>query len=159
MPPGPVRRAWPCAAVLLALAARPAAAQPADQQPIVVAIAGPCVLSLNGRSAPCSGVAYMAFPENHRINFTAAAGQAGWAFSGLSDERDEGRYTLTVDSVLGPGGRMAAQGECDMEVDEDGRTVDSIDCQAATAGGALRLQASGDIVGGDEDEDDDGAMV
>lgn len=127
--------------------------------PIVVDIDGPCELTLNGKAVECSGVSYMAFPGNHRINFTATTADAGFAFSGDDDDDEDGDYTLALDSVLSPAaGRLAAQGECSMDVAEDRRTVNSITCVAATTSGEIRLTASG-VVSDDDDGDDDDATT
>ncbi len=128
----------------------------ASDRAIVVTIVGPCELSLDGKPVDCSGVAYMAFPATHRINFTAVTSRAGWAFSGQEDDNDDGDYTLTLDSVLDPAaGRVEAEGECEMRVDEDKRTVRSIECNAMTPSGVVQLKASGVIADADDDDDDD----
>ncbi len=144
-------------ALALTLAIAPGArAQDDSDQSIVVTIVGPCELTLAGRPVDCSGVAYMAFPATHRINFTAVTQTAGWAFSGEEDDNDDGDYTLTLDSVLTPAaGRVEAEGECQMQVDQDRRTVRSIDCNAKTDAGVMRLKASGVIAEADDDDDDD----
>jgi hypothetical protein len=144
-------------ALVLALAGVPASAQ--QQDAIVVNIAGPCQLVLGGRSMGCVGVAYMAFAGTHRIDFTAVTSQSSWAFSGEEDANDDGRYSLTVDSVLSPqAGRVEADGECTMDLAEDRRTVRGLECQAMTPAGPLTLKASGRVVsaaGGDDDDGDD----
>jgi len=151
-----------CAAALgLAGVAGAALAQDDDApagRPIVVAINGPCVLTVDGKPQACRGVAYMAFPSNHRIDFTAITGTAGWAFSGDEDQNNDGAYVLALDSVLTPSaGRIDADGECDMQVGQDGRTVTSLRCEAATDDGDLVLEASGVIsVDDGDDPDDDG---
>ncbi len=151
---------WTAGAALAALVLRAASGHAQDPKSVVVNISGPCELVLDGRTVSCSGVAYMAFPETHRIDFTALTSQSGWAFSGAEDENDQGRYSLTLDSVLSPdAGRLEADGECNMQVAEDGRTVRSIDCEAKTAAGDLALKASGvaSTEGGtDDDGEDDG---
>ncbi|HEY4031479.1 MAG TPA: hypothetical protein VGM25_14115 [Caulobacteraceae bacterium] len=126
--------------------------------PVVVDINGPCMLTVKGQATPCRGVAYMVFPSNHRIDFTAITETAGWAFSGEDDENQDGRYALELDSVLNPGsgGRAEAQGRCEMQVAEDRRTVKSLDCRAMTEDGEMRLEASGTIAVEDEDDDSDG---
>ena len=150
-----------CAAALgLACAAGAARAQDDDDapatRPIVVNINGPCVLTIDGRPQACRGVAYMAFPSNHRIDFTAITGTAGWAFSGDEDQNNDGAYVLALDSVLTPSaGRIDADGECDMQVGQDGRTVTSLRCEAATDDGDLVLEASGVISVDDQDDGDD----
>jgi hypothetical protein len=117
--------------------------------PIVVNIVGPCVLTVGDRTIPCRGVAYMAFPSNHRINFTAITDTAGWAFSGEEDDNEDGDYALAVDSVLGPtAGRVEADGACDMQMADDRRTVTSLECRAETDQGDLTLRASGTVVAG-----------
>jgi hypothetical protein len=137
-------------------AAAPSAMAQDDAQPVLITIQGPCVLALNGRPLQCAGVAYMAFPATHRIDFTALTEQAGWAFSGDQDQNDDGHYTLAVDSVVNPrAGRVQAQGQCAMVVAEDGRTVDSIECQARTPAGVMMLKASGKAQTGADDDDDD----
>lgn len=151
-----------CAAVLLAgFAAGGAQAQDdgdGADAPVVVKIDGPCLLSMNGRTETCGGVAYMAFSANHRIDFTAITNAAGWAFSGRQDGNDGGRYVLGLDSVLSPSaGRVQAHGECSMQVDDDGATVRSLECRAVTGAGELMLKASGTIAPDDQDDDaDDG---
>src|SRR6202012_490325 len=75
----------------------------ASAAPIVVDIDGPCTLTVGGREISCRGVAYMVFPSNHRIDFTAITDTAGWAFSGEDDENQNGVYALDLDSVLNPG--------------------------------------------------------
>jgi hypothetical protein len=149
-------------AVALALAASavlaPARGRAQSQTPpIVINIDGPCALALNGQASECAGVAYMAFPDTQRIDFTAVTAQAGWAFSGEADANDDGHYTLTLDSVVSPqAGRIEAQGECDMDIAEDGKTVRSIDCRARTSAGVMQLKASGVArTGADDDDDDD----
>ncbi len=113
--------------------------------PIVVNIDGPCALTVDDMDVPCRGVAYMVFPSNGRIDFTAITQTAGWSFSGENDDNEDGDYALEIDSVLGPSaGRVEADGECDMQVAEDRRTVMSLECQAATDQGELTLHASGD---------------
>jgi hypothetical protein len=151
-----------CAALLvLAFAASGARAQDDDgddsaSAPLVVTIDGPCSMTVAGRNLACSGVAYMLFPSNHRIDFAAVTGNSGWAFSGEEDDNDEGQYALSVDSVVGPSGsRIEAEGECDMVVGEDKRSVESLECRAATAAGEFVLKASGAISAGDDDSDDD----
>ena len=145
----------PACALALALivAASAALAQDDDdgpaQPPIVVNIVGPCALTVGGQTVPCRGVAYMAFPSNHRINFTAITETAGWAFSGEEDDNEDGDYALAVDSVLGPSaGRVEADGECDMQMAEDRRTVTSLECRADTDDGELTLRASGTVAAG-----------
>ena len=114
--------------------------------PIVINIDGPCALTVDGHDVPCHAVAYMAFPSNHRINFTAITETAGWAFSGEEDDNQDGDYALDLDSVLGPSaGRVEAEGECDMAVAADRRTVTSLECHAETEDGELTLRASGTI--------------
>ena len=133
-----------------------ARAQDGSDQSIVVTIVGPCELTLAGRPVGCNGVAYMVFPATHRINFTAVTQTAGWAFSGEEDDNDDGDYTLTLDSVLTPSaGRVEAEGECEMQVGEDKRTVRSIDCTAETDAGVIQLKASGVIAAADDDDDDE----
>ncbi len=149
-----------CAALIFAFAAGGARAQDdgdnAAADPIVVNIVGPCVLTIGDMTQDCRGVAYMAFPSNHRIDFTAITETAGWAFSGEQDDRDGSSYTLTLDSVLSPSaGRSEADGECDLEVAEDGRTVTSLHCEASTDDGDLMLDASGAITVDDRDDGDD----
>lgn len=127
--------------------------------PLVVDINGPCTLTVKGQAIPCRGVAYMVFPSNHRIDFTAITEAAGWAFSGNDDQNQNGRYALTLDSVLNPAsGRYDADGRCQMQVAEDRRTVTSLDCRASTADGEFTLKASGTIAVEDtgDDQDDDG---
>jgi hypothetical protein len=154
-------RASVCGAVLCAALAGAALAQDDDgdapaASPIVVNINGPCVLTVDDKPQACRGVAYMAFPSNHRIDFTALTETAGWAFSGDEDQNDDGAYTLALDSVLTPSaGRLDADGECDMQVGEDGRTVMSLRCEASTDDGDLVLQASGAISVDDRDDGDD----
>jgi hypothetical protein len=153
-----------CAAgIALALMAPAAHAQDDDEDdagpaapPLVVTINGPCSISVAGRSLACTGVAYMVFPSNHRIDFAAITGQSGWAFSGEEDDDDEGDYALTVDSIVGPSGaRIEADGECDMQVGQDRRSVESLECNASTDAGDFVLKASGAIGGGEQDERDD----
>ena len=138
---------------------------PGDR-PLTVRIAGPCTIGLDGREADCRGVIYMAFPSSGRIDFTAVTSGMGIAFSGETDENEDGSYTLTLDSVVSPqAGRMDAEGECEMDVEKDGRTVRSIACEANTDAGALTLEASGliaaadlgdtDKITNDDDPDDD----
>ena len=151
------RRVAACA-TLLALALTSGARAQDDggpaSPPVVVTINGPCSMTIAGRSLACSGVAYMVFPSNHRIDFAAITGQSGWAFSGEEDDDEDGDYALTVDSILGPSGaRIEAKGECDMQVGEDRRSVDSLECHASTDSGDFVLTASGDI-GGEQDESD-----
>ena len=130
--------------------------------PVVVDINGPCLLTVKGQDVPCRGVAYMVFPSNHRIDFTAITETAGWAFSGEDDANRGGRYTLALDSVLNPAsGRFDADGRCEMQVADDRRTVTSLDCRASVEGGDFSLRASGTIAvedTGDDEEDgpDDG---
>ena len=152
------------AACILALAFGPAPAQDdegedsdeATAAPIVVAIDGTCRLTVKGQDVACSGVAYMVFPGNHRIDFTAITETAGWAFSGEEDANQDGRYTLELDSVLNPSSsRLEAEGRCEMQVSEDRRTVTSLQCRASTEDGEFTLQASGMISAEDEDEDED----
>jgi hypothetical protein len=153
------------AACALALALGPAAARAQDEDddddgpaaPIVVQINGPCALTVDGRDTPCRGVAYMAFPSNHRIDFTAITETAGWAFSGEDDENEGGRYALEIDSILNPdAARLDADGECRMQLADDRRTVQSLDCRAMTDQGELTLKASGVIAVDDPDAGDDG---
>lgn len=130
-------------------------------QPIVVEINGPCALTVEGRDTPCRGVAYMAFPANHRIDFTAITETAGWAFSGEDDHNQGGRYALQLDSILNPAaGRLGAEGQCSMQLADDHRSVQSLDCRAKTDEGELTLKASGVIAidnpDDDGDDDDDG---
>jgi hypothetical protein len=145
-------------ALVLALAALASASGPAqaETQPIVINIDGPCAMALNGRATECAGVAYMVFPDNHRIDFTAISGQAGLAFSGEADSNEDGHYTLTLDSVVSPrAGRLDAEGECSMDLEEDGVTVRAIECRAQTSAGVMQLKASGVARTGDGDDDDD----
>lgn len=149
------------AAVVLACGASRALAQDDDDgdegpaaQPIVVQIQGPCALTVGGKSVDCQGVAYMVFPSNGRIDFTAISGDSGWAFSGEDDDNEDGQYALTLDSVLGPSAaRLDAEGECDMEVAQDKRTVRSLECTASTDQGDLTLRASGVIAVNDDEGD------
>jgi hypothetical protein len=131
-----------------------------DAAPLVVDITGPCMLTVKGESIPCRGVAYMVFPSNHRIDFTAITDTDGWAFSGDDDTNRDGRYGLALDSVLNPGSeRLDADGRCEMRVDPDRRTVMSLECRARTAEGEVTLKASGTIAvedPGDDGDDDDG---
>jgi hypothetical protein len=132
----------------------------APAAPLVVDIEGPCILSLQGASIPCRGVAYMVFPSNRRIDFTAITDTAGWAFSGGDDDDRDGRYALALDSVLNAGtGRIAADGRCEMQLAADHRTVTSLDCRARTEAGEFTLKASGTIevetTGNDEDDGPD----
>ena len=128
--------------------------------PIVINIDGPCALMVDGHPAPCQGVAYMAFPSNHRIDFAAITDNAGFAFSGEDDENQDGRYALAVDSVVAPVvGRVDAEGECEMVLSEDKQAVTSLSCRADTDQGVMTLRASGVISvadSGDDDDDDDG---
>ncbi len=154
--PRPFRRALlALAACVLALAFGPARAQDDDDgdddaaAPVVIDIDGPCVLTIKGQAVPCRGVAYMVFPSNHRIDFTAITDTAGWAFSGDDDNDRDGRYALTLDSVLNPNsGRLEAQGRCQMQVAEDRRSVTSLECRASTEDGEVTLKASGHDLGG-----------
>jgi len=140
---------------LVAGASLPARAQDRSQ-PIVINIEGPCVVALNSQQVQCSGVAYMAFPATGRIDFTAVTDQTGWAFSGDQDANDDGHYTLMLDSVVSPrAGRIQAEGQCEMDIDGDGKTVTGIACQARTAAGVMLLKASGVADTGDDDDDDD----
>jgi hypothetical protein len=128
--------------------------------PLVIDIEGPCILSLQGQSLPCREVAYMVFPSNHRIDFTAITDTAGWAFSGEEDDDRDGRYALALDSVLNAGtGRIEADGRCEMVLAADHRTVTSLDCRAKTEAGEFTLRASGNIeveeTGNDEDDGPD----
>ncbi len=166
--PAPFRRALGLAACVLAMSVAFAAGARAqdddgddsddDAVPIVVDIDGPCVLTVKGETIPCRGVAYMVFPSNHRIDFTAITETDGWAFSGDDDNNRDGRYGLALDSVLDPGSeRLNADGRCEMRVDQDRRTVMSLECRASTADGEVTLKASGTIEvedPGDEDDDD-----
>jgi hypothetical protein len=126
--------------------------------PLVIDINGPCTLTVKGQVIPCKGVAYMVFPSNHRIDFTAITDEDGWAFSGDDDSNRDGRYALALDSVLDPGSeRLDAAGGCEMRVADDRRSVMSLECHASTKAGELTLKASGTIEvedPGDDDEDD-----
>jgi hypothetical protein len=153
-----------CAALLtLAFAASGARAQDDDEDdggpaspPIVVTISGPCAMSVGGRNLACSGVAYMVFPSNHRIDFAAITGQTGWSFSGEDDDDDDGDYALTVDSIVGPSGaRIEADGACEMMVGEDRQSVESLECRASTDAGDFVLTASGVIADDEADDGDD----
>ena len=142
-------------ALILPVFSFPSAAMAQDDDtpgdlPLVVQIAGPCTIGLDGQEADCRGVTYMAFPSTGRIDFAALTPGMGIAFSGETDENEDGSYTLTLDSVVSPeAGRMKAEGECEMDVEKDGRTVRSIACEAATEAGALTLEASGLIAAAD----------
>jgi hypothetical protein len=129
-----------------------------DAAPLVVDINGPCSLTVEGQTISCKGVAYMVFPSNHRIDFTAITEEDGWSFSGDSDDDREGRYRLALDSVLDPGDdRLDADGRCEMRVADDRRSVMSLECRANTKAGPVILKASGAIEVedlGDDDEDD-----
>jgi hypothetical protein len=126
-----------------------------DRGAIVVQIDGPCLLTVEGRVQACHGVAYMAFPSTHRIDFTALTGETGWAFSGEDDVDDDAGYILAVDSVLDPSAeREQADGQCRMTVSADHRTVTSLQCRASTHDGVVILKASGTATADDEDEDD-----
>jgi hypothetical protein len=130
-----------------------------DASAIVVDINGPCVLTLKGETIPCRGVAYMVFPSNHRIDFTAITDQDGWAFSGDTDDNEDGHYALAVDSVVNPGSdRLEAEGRCEMQLADDRRTVTSLVCRASTEDGEFTLKASGATAVEDtgDDNDDDG---
>jgi hypothetical protein len=152
------------ALALAAFASAPAWAQSQTQTPpIVINIEGPCAMALDGRAADCAGVAYMVFPANHRVDFTAITDQAGLAFSGEEDSNQGGRYTLTLDSVVSPrAGRLQAEGRCVMDLEEDGVTVRAIECRAQTSAGVMQLKASGVARSGDgsddDDDDDDGPV-
>ena len=132
------------------------------ERPLVVRIAGPCAMGLDGQETDCRGVAYMAFPSSGRIDISALGAGMDLAFSGEADDNEDGSYTLTLDSVISAGGgRTDADGECQVEVEKDGRTVTSIACQADTDGGTLTLDASGlisasDIGDADKAADEDG---
>jgi hypothetical protein len=150
-------------ALALAFSASAARAQDDDDDdgqaspPIVVSINGPCALMVDGKDVPCRAVAYMVFPSNHRIDFAAITDNAGFAFSGEDDQNHDGQYALDVDSVVAPSaGRVDAEGECDMTIAEDKRTVKSLSCRATTDQGVMTLRASGAITAGDSDDDDDG---
>jgi hypothetical protein len=124
--------------------------------PIVVDINGPCVLTVKGATIPCRGVAYMVFPSNHRIDFTAITDTDGWAFSGDDDNNRGDRYALALDSVLGPGSeRLDADGRCVMRLTDDHRSVTSLECRASTQDGEVTLKASGTIAVEDPGDDDD----
>jgi len=151
MPPRSRLPAFALAAAL-ALGASAALAQDDDSDdgpavpPIVVSIQGSCTLTVAGQDVPCRGVAYMVFPSNGRIDFTAITETAGWSFSGEQDDNEDGQYALEIDSILGPSaGRVDAEGECDMVVAGDRRTVQSLECRAQTEDGDLVLKASGAI--------------
>jgi hypothetical protein len=159
--------AWPAALALAVILPSLAMAQDKDAQtgaagdrPLVVQIAGPCLMGLDGREADCKGVAYMAFPSSGRIDISALGSGLDLAFSGEADDNEDGSYTLTLDSVISAqSGRMAADGECDIDVEKDGRTIRSISCEAQTDAGTLTLDASGVIAAadiGDADQIDDG---
>jgi hypothetical protein len=162
----PIRLAACVLALSLAFAAG-ARAQDDDEDdgddaaaPFVVDIEGPCVLTVDGQSVPCQGVAYMVFPSNHRIDFAAITETAGWAFSGEDDNNQNGRYALKLDSVLDPSaGRQNAAGRCEMQLAADHRTVTSLTCLASTEDGDFTLRASGTIeveqTGNDEDDGPD----
>lgn len=125
------------------------------ERPLVVQIAGPCVIGLEGREAGCKGVAYLAFPSTGRIDITAVGAGMGLAFSGEADDNQDGSYTLTLDSVISAqSGRMEAEGECEVDVEKDGRTVTNIACEANTDAGALTLAASGLIATADVGDTD-----
>lgn len=125
--------------------------------PIVVDITGPCVLTVKGEAIPCRGVAYMAFPSNHRIDFTAITDTTGWAFSGDQDDNEDGLYALALDSVLDSGSsRVDADGQCEMQMADDHRTVKSLECRASTEDGEITLRASGTIAVENPDDEDDG---
>jgi len=127
-----------------------------DAAPVVVDINGPCVLTIKGENIPCRGVAYMVFPSNHRIDFTAITETAGWAFSGENDDNRGGRYALNLDSVLNPAdGRFDAEGRCEMQVAEDRRSVMSLECRASSRDGEFTLKASGTIAVEDTGDDED----
>jgi hypothetical protein len=156
-----------CCALAMALACAPGArAQDEDDDDggddgavaaIVVDINGPCTLTVKGENIPCRGVAYMAFPSNHRIDFTAITQTTGWAFSGDDDQSVGHSYALPLDSVLDPAsGRLDADGRCEMEMAKDRRTVMSLDCRAFTKDGEITLSASGVISVEASDDDDDG---
>lgn len=166
---GPAPSAHACKAIpwtpmllALGLALAPAMAHAQDDDdegpaspPIVVNISGPCALTVEGRALACRGVAYMAFPSNHRIDFTAITDTAGWAFSGEDDQNEDGRYALDIDSVLNPAsGRLEAEGQCSMQLGEDRRTVMSLNCRASTDQGEITLKASGAVSVDDQDSDD-----
>jgi hypothetical protein len=127
--------------------------------PVVVDIDGPCTLTVKGEAIPCRGVAYMVFPSNHRIDFTAITETAGWAFSGEEDDNQDGHYTLALDSVVNAGSsRVDAEGQCEMQVADDRRTVTSLVCRASTEDGEFTLKASGTTAVEDTgDDDDDGS--
>jgi hypothetical protein len=120
------------------------------ERPLVVQIAGPCAIGLEGRQAGCKGVAYIAFPSTGRIDISVLGAGAGMAFSGEADDNEDGSYTLTLDSVISAqSGRVEAEGECEVDVEKDGRTVTNIACEAHTDAGALTLEASGLIAAAD----------
>lgn len=122
----------------------------------MVHIEGDCTLTLGDQPLPCRAAAYMVFPSSRRINFTAVTDADGWSFSGEQDQNDEDGYVLALDSVITPSaGRVDAEGECDMQVGEDGRSVESLRCEAATDDGVLVLEASGMITVDDADDGDD----
>jgi hypothetical protein len=129
-----------------------------DSAPLVVDINGPCSLTVGSRTISCRGVAYMVFPSNHRIDFTAITEEDGWSFSGDNDDDRNGSYRLALDSVLDPGDdRLDADGRCEMRVADDHRSVMSLECRANTRAGVVTLKASGAIEvedPGDDDEDD-----
>lgn len=163
----PLRRALGLAACVLTLSlAFTAGARAQDDDdddgdenaaPIVVDIKGPCVLTVKGETIPCQGVAYMVFPANRRIDFTAITDTDGWAFSGDDDNNRNGRYALVLDSVLNPGSdRLDADGRCEMQLAEDRRTVTTLECRASTDDGEVTLKASGTTEVEDLGDDDDG---
>jgi hypothetical protein len=167
----PLHASFTLAACVLALSlafAGVARAQDDDEDdddpavaPLVIDIEGPCVLTLEGQSVPCEGVAFMVFPSNHRIDFTAITENSGWAFSGDDDDNNpNGRYALKLDSVLNPAsGRLDAAGRCEMQLAADHRTVTSLTCLASTQDGDFTLKASGTIeveqTGNDQDDGPD----
>ena len=130
-----------------------------DAAPIVVDINGPCMLTVGGHAVPCRGVAYMAFPSNHRIDFTAITETDGLAFSGEEDDNEDGLYALSLDSMVNAGSnRVDADGQCEMQMADDRRTVMSLECHATTEDGEVTLKASGTIAVEDPgDNDDDGS--
>lgn len=130
------------------LAAALLMAMRASAEPALMVFEGDCFLEVAGETTECRGMFAFQDPELGRVSFNVATELGALGFSGGKDFQPSlGQYILLVDSIVdGRGGesaRHSAQGRCDVSISDDGHTIHSLKCSAASPFGAARLSFSG----------------